>query len=428
MRTLNLFLLFFFLFALNSYSLPKCNPNNENWNNCYGTFTSDGQRYEGGFKNNKMHGQGTYIFADGEKYVGEWKDGLNHGQGTTTLANGNKYEGEYKNNKRNGQGTYTYSDGRKYEGEWKDGKQHGQGTYTFTDGVKWVGPWVEDEFKGEKVGEKLGEECEGDDVTKWNNCWGNITFSDGAKYVGELKDGKMHGQGTNTYTWANGRKYIGEFKDDKQHGQGSTFYTKGSKKYEGEWRNGKMHGQGTYNFKNGNKYIGEFENNKRHGKGTLTLANGVKWVGPWVEDEFKGEKVGEVSSGTMEGLSDAYLMYNLYDQYCGEYVSSSKLKKAVKRFIKISLDMERKNGVKFNEEGAKDMAFQQALNNAKKEDYIMNFQLRLGYTAAISKKGESAGCAELRALQVNQINELSRIFEQTVKAKEEFKKERKRDF
>ena len=121
-------------------------------------------------------------------------------------------------------------------------------------------------------------------------------------------------------------------------------------------------------------------------------------------------------------------MYNLYDQYCGEYVSSSKLKKALKRYSKRVLDIQRKRGVKFNEKGVKDMAFQQALNNAKERSHQTNFQLRLYYTTLISKLGESAACKKLRAMQINEMNKLSRLLEQAVKAKEELKKERKRDF
>jgi hypothetical protein len=200
----------------------------------------------------------------------------------------------------------------------------------------------------------------------WNNCYGTFTSANGNKFAGEYKDDKKHGQGT--YTWAEGDKYVGEYKDDKKHGQG------------------------TYTFQDGRRY-----------------------EGPWVEGEFKGEKVEGISSDTMEGLSDAYLMYNLYDQYCGEYVSSSKLKKALKRFIKVALDIERKKGVKFNEKGVKDMAFQQALNKAKDGDNPINFQLRLSYTGIISKLGESAACKKLRALYINQYNEFSSLLEQAVK-------------
>ena len=67
MRTLNLFLLFFFLFALNSYSLPKCNPNSKIWNNCCGTDTFvNGSKYVGKFKHNKRNGRGTYTDSKGK--------------------------------------------------------------------------------------------------------------------------------------------------------------------------------------------------------------------------------------------------------------------------------------------------------------------------------------------------------------------------
>ena len=35
-----------------------------------------------------MHGQGTYTFSDGRKYVGEWKDDKMDGQGTTGNISG----------------------------------------------------------------------------------------------------------------------------------------------------------------------------------------------------------------------------------------------------------------------------------------------------------------------------------------------------
>ena len=40
------------------------------------------------------------------------------GQGTKTWTNGDMYEGEFKDGKYHGQGTYTWSDGRKYVGEF----------------------------------------------------------------------------------------------------------------------------------------------------------------------------------------------------------------------------------------------------------------------------------------------------------------------
>ena len=106
MRTLNLFLLFFFLFALNSYSLPQCEGDDTTkWNNCYGTYTfASGAKYVGGYKDGKKHGKGTYTFADGSKYVGGYKDGGRHGKGTM----------------------FDSTTGESQSGKWKDDKPYGR--------------------------------------------------------------------------------------------------------------------------------------------------------------------------------------------------------------------------------------------------------------------------------------------------------------
>jgi hypothetical protein len=44
-------------------------------------------------------------YPSGEKYEGEFRDDKMHGRGTDTLPNGQKYVGEFRDNKRNGQGT-----------------------------------------------------------------------------------------------------------------------------------------------------------------------------------------------------------------------------------------------------------------------------------------------------------------------------------
>ena len=60
-----------------------------------------------------------------------------------TFTNGDVYEGEWKNGLHHGQGTYTWSSGKKYEGEWKDSKKDGQGTMTLNDGSKGIGEFRE---------------------------------------------------------------------------------------------------------------------------------------------------------------------------------------------------------------------------------------------------------------------------------------------
>ena len=66
-------------------------------------------------------------FSNGDRYVGEWKDNKMHGQGTCTYASGGKYIGEWKDNKRHGQGTYTAANkGKVYEGLWENGEFIGE--------------------------------------------------------------------------------------------------------------------------------------------------------------------------------------------------------------------------------------------------------------------------------------------------------------
>ena len=97
--------------------------------NCQGTLTgygiSEGLTYEGEWKNDKLHGQGTYAFANVETYVGEFKNGVIDGHGTLTQYAGYRY---------NGRGPDIKVKGSVYDGEFKDSVSHGQGTCTYDDG------------------------------------------------------------------------------------------------------------------------------------------------------------------------------------------------------------------------------------------------------------------------------------------------------
>ena len=167
------------------YDLPKCDGSPEvesnifatmGWDNCYGVYYfSDGDIYEGEFKDGLSSGNGTYTYQNGDIYVGEFKRGLAHGIGTYTFAGGReKYTGNWKDDKRHGKGINTHSTGQEYVGEYergvrngygilslengdryvgnfKDDRYHGQGTYTFVDGAKYEGIWREGEFLYENI-------------------------------------------------------------------------------------------------------------------------------------------------------------------------------------------------------------------------------------------------------------------------------------
>ncbi|MBT6202038.1 MAG: PEGA domain-containing protein [Bacteroidetes Order II. Incertae sedis bacterium] len=67
------------------------------FDNCFGSWTEHGETWAGEWRNDELHGQGTWTGANGEKYVGEWKDGEKHGKGKWTSADGQTYVGEWKN-------------------------------------------------------------------------------------------------------------------------------------------------------------------------------------------------------------------------------------------------------------------------------------------------------------------------------------------
>ena len=82
-------------------------------------------KYEGGFSNGQMNGNGTIEYMSGEdegsKYVGDFQFGKKHGKGTFSWIDGKKYKGEFRNDKMTGKGTLTWSNG-KLIGEFLDGK------------------------------------------------------------------------------------------------------------------------------------------------------------------------------------------------------------------------------------------------------------------------------------------------------------------
>ena len=89
---------------------------------------------------------GTYTYTDGDIYEGEFKDGKRHGKGKYTFKNGDIYEGEFKNGAKHGKGKYTSANGTIYDGDWENGEKHGQGKCTSANGLIYKG-----EFKKDKM-------------------------------------------------------------------------------------------------------------------------------------------------------------------------------------------------------------------------------------------------------------------------------------
>ena len=72
-----------------------------------------GQKYEGSWKENKMHGNGRLELGGGVTLDGTWQND-EFISGTVTYPDSGSYRGSMKNLQRNGQGTYSYPNRDKF--------------------------------------------------------------------------------------------------------------------------------------------------------------------------------------------------------------------------------------------------------------------------------------------------------------------------
>lgn len=92
------------------------------------TFTN-GNRYEGNFKDSSFNGQGIFSEKNGSRIEGEWLDNHLNGKGRGVYPGIGRYEGDFVNGDFEGTGTYYFDDGNVYEGEWTHNLPNGRGVY-----------------------------------------------------------------------------------------------------------------------------------------------------------------------------------------------------------------------------------------------------------------------------------------------------------
>ncbi|XP_046280719.1 MORN repeat-containing protein 1 isoform X1 [Marmota monax] len=145
--------------------------------NGYGVYVYPNSffRYEGEWKEGKIHGHGKLLFNDGSYYEGEFADGeitglgcrywawsgntySGHfilgepqGHGVMKYKTGGHYEGELSHGLRAGRGFLVDGEGQEYEGSFHDNRRHGRGQMLFKNGDKYDGDWVQDRRQGHGV-------------------------------------------------------------------------------------------------------------------------------------------------------------------------------------------------------------------------------------------------------------------------------------
>ena len=140
---------------------------------------------------------------DGATYVGDtanWVDPCRadkprfgaHGKGRLTYSNGDVYEGNFREGKRDGQGTLWFKSGERegdvFTGTFKAGRAHGYGEYTCKGGSRWY----------------RGDTTDGADVNSEGCVPGAHTTpghpglqkSDDGYFKGEFAKDERHGSGT----------------------------------------------------------------------------------------------------------------------------------------------------------------------------------------------------------------------------------------
>jgi hypothetical protein len=116
--------------------------------------SSNGDQFEGNWKNGIKNGKFKYFYKSGSKFEGYVVDDIIEGQGTyeTPLYSlvGNLTQislGNYTSRiVLNGKGTKRYKNGDVYEGFFVNGDREGLGKYTYSSGAIRKGNWIKDKF------------------------------------------------------------------------------------------------------------------------------------------------------------------------------------------------------------------------------------------------------------------------------------------
>lgn len=286
----------------------------------------DGSFYYGEGKNGGKHGKGVLTSVK-QKFVlrGQWdNDNLVEGELDDTDSRV-LYDGEFRNNMKHGQGTEEKYDIDKsslkkivrfrYSGQWQNDKKHGYGRQTNEgNGFIYSGQWE----KGLKHGRFkiiMGEEftikgvMNKDEIIRGSY----IDSKADASYEGEFENLQFHGYGVHKYkdkSTGNPHVYEGHFKRQKKHGHGKLTDTVTQTVLEGTFDDDKfVAGRSTYIA--GDYIEGQFALIKSGPVGYVTYVSkvGDKYEGEMMAGVFCGPcKVTYSNGDVYEGCIDSVML------------------------------------------------------------------------------------------------------------------------
>jgi len=215
--------------TLTCKALAKCEP--LQWSKNISNLNVHGSPYNG---SQELTDKTVSVrLPNGDKYIGEIsKDGTKVSGGIYIWASGDKYKGGYKNDKKDGQGAYTWANGDMLDGVWQ-GDEIISGTLTIPyNGVLYHSDAAHSHsdavYQGslQYTGAFANHMFNGHGVAVWPN---------NDRYEGDWLNDKMSGHGV--YKWAGGGRYEGLWLENKMNGYGIMMDANGNMTQEGNWEN-----------------------------------------------------------------------------------------------------------------------------------------------------------------------------------------------
>jgi hypothetical protein len=326
---------------------------------------SDGSYFVGTYVRDRMVSGMFYLAGEKTLYEGSFKDNYYHGQGTMTyetplvlqnsilmanhlISQGHdehavliSYQGNFALGQKNGKGKLVFKDGRTIEGYFRDDVllatinnkeavitaiEQGQADQylaieTLAGGTETYVGYFNKQYQRHshylpqgtatpsyRDGSTL---CRLSQVTYANHDILSTYYENGKmigeaqiKYTlsGDVYTGKVNAQGmkhgnNGVYTFSNGDVFLGKYFNDHKSGYGHFSATNGSQ-YTGNYVNNLFEGEGNFTWSDGSSYSGSWLAGQRHGFGTQVYKSGAKYTGMWQADKKHGEGEAVLKDGS----------------------------------------------------------------------------------------------------------------------------------
>uniref|UniRef100_A0AAZ3PGB9 Uncharacterized protein n=1 Tax=Oncorhynchus tshawytscha TaxID=74940 RepID=A0AAZ3PGB9_ONCTS len=208
--------------------------------------------YSGRWLSGKPHGKGIMKWPDGRKFTGTFKQGLEDGYGDCIMPNkilnkSDRYQGHWRDGKMHGFGTYRYATGQVYEGSFHENIRQGHGMLSSgkligSSSSVFVGQWLQDKKMGYGVFDDItrGEKYMGLWTDDQRQGSGVVVTQFGLYYEGTFSNNKM--VGTGLLVSDDDTAFEGEFSEDwTPNGKGYLSMSNGDSiegLFSGEWTSG----------------------------------------------------------------------------------------------------------------------------------------------------------------------------------------------